>query len=274
MPSLLRGRVRGERPQRESGEDVLAFVPWPEELEARLAGHPVAQRSNAVARDREVRHAEEGDVGERRAGQLLDHPAGARALQLVAVQPRRSRPARRVLVAFDFHVVGAGLGLELHPVEHRRGADEVEQPFPEVKEDGIADKEPIPVHGDVLLHHPGHKALERVDAEVGKESQRIRSLDEYVGHVMRLVEQRTGLAPGSLLRAPVRELGRNRELERREGRVPHQLDGAPGTRDRGLEALGSRRHHGLLFREHPLRNGERTVRRRDDVADTRRSPGR
>ena len=183
----------------ERGEDVGAFLPRAEELEARLAGHPVAQRPHVVARDPEVRHPEEGDIGERRAGQLLDHLDRGRALELVAIQLRRPLPARRVLVALDRHVVGAGLGLELHPVLNRRGADEVEEPFPEVKEDGVADEEPLPVHGDVLLHHPGHKARERVHPEVGEEACRIRTLDEHVGHVMRLVEQRTGLAPGSLL---------------------------------------------------------------------------
>ena len=84
---------------------------------------------------------------------------------------------------------------------------------------------------------PGTKLSNELTPKSARSRNASRSLYEYVGHVMRLVEQRTGLAPGSLLRAPVRELGRNRELERREGRVPHQLDRAPGTRNRGLEAL-------------------------------------
>jgi hypothetical protein len=51
--------------------------------------------------------------------------------------------------------------------------------------------------------------LEAVDAEIREHLERIRTLDVHVGHVMRLIEERTRFTPRSLFVSPVRELVAN-----------------------------------------------------------------
>ena len=93
---------------------------------------------------------------------------------------------------------------------------------------------------------PDAEVGEGVDADVAEQPQRVRALDEEVGHVVRLVEQGAGLQPGPLLGAPVGELGLHREGARREGEVPQQLDRAPGAGEGRGETLGG--HGGRTFR--------------------------
>ena len=53
----------------------------------------------------------------------------------------------------------------------------------------------------------------------------IGPLDVQIGHVVRLIEERAGLAPGTLLVAPVRELAGHLRIDVRPYlRVAHQLD--------------------------------------------------
>src|SRR5262249_354846 len=87
----------------------------------------------------------------------------------------------------------------------------------------------------------GAEARDVVDAEVAEEPERVRPAHEQVGHVMGLIEQRTGLPPGLLLRAPVAELRRDGERVGPCRGVPQQVDRAADTRERCVEALAVRR---------------------------------
>jgi hypothetical protein len=78
---------------------------------------------------------------------------------------------------------------------------------------------------DELLRLIDLEVLERVDAEVGQHLERIGALEVEIGHVVRLIEQRAGLAPGPLLVAPVREfVAHDRKGVRPDLRIAHHLD--------------------------------------------------
>ena len=97
----------------------------------------------------------------------------------------------------------------------------------QVEEDRVSDDVPVVVAHDELLRLVRREVLERVDAEMGEELDRVRALDLEVEHVVRLVEERGRLAPGHLLVPPVRELGRHRRIDvRPDLRVARHLDGA------------------------------------------------
>ena len=124
--------------------------------------------------------------------------------------------------------------------------DQVEQLLLEVEEDGVPDQVAVGVHGDELLGLAHGEVGEGVDAGVAEQPQRVRALDEEVGHVVRLVEQGAGLQPRPLLGAPVGELRLHREGARREGEVPEQLDRAAGPGEGSGEGFGW--HDGRTFR--------------------------
>ncbi len=115
--------------------------------------------------------------------------------------------------------------------------DEVEASVGEVEQDRVADDEAVGVHSDVLLGLPRREVREAVDGQPLEQRQRVGSVQEEIGHVVRLIEQRARLAPGRLLAAPVAELRPDRERVRPRGRVSEELDRAANARDRGFQAL-------------------------------------
>jgi hypothetical protein len=153
---------------------------------------------------------EELDVVERTAIELLDDLLGGRSLDLEPVLLAHNRLAHRrrggALVPFDLDVVVTGLGVEVKPVRHRRPADELIDVLLQVEEDAIADHVAVVVAGHELLCLAGGEVLERVDAGIRQQLQRIRTFDEDVRHVPGLVVEHAGLTPRPLLVAPVGEL--------------------------------------------------------------------
>ena len=85
--------------------------------------------------------------------------------------------------------------MKLHPVDDHRVADQVEPLLLQMEEDGVADQVPARVDGDELLGPVHPEVRERVHAQVAEQSQRVGALDEQVGHVVGLVEERAGLQP-------------------------------------------------------------------------------
>jgi hypothetical protein len=228
-------------------EHRLAVLPGAEELEAGLAGHAVPQAAHAAALDGELGHVEELDVGQRGAGHLLDQCGGGGALQLVPVELRRTgRPDGGVVVTLGRGVVVAALEVEGDPVDDHRVPDEIEQLLLEVEEDGVADQVAVGVHRDELLRLADAEVRERVHGQVAEQPECVGPREEEVGHVVRLVEQRTGLHPRPLLGAPVGELRLDREGARREGEIPQQLDRATGAGEGRGQTLGG--HVGAAFR--------------------------
>ena len=77
-------------------------------------------------------------------------------------------------------------------------------------------------------------------ARCDKQLERVRALDEQIDHVVGLVEQHAGLAPGALLVAPVGELGRDHRIDvGADLRIAHHLDDVAGGLDRLFQILVS-----------------------------------
>src|SRR5690606_5057361 len=195
---------------------VLLFVGTPD-LEARRAGHAVAQRAHGLVADLHLAHVEELELVERGAVELLDHVPGLRALDLEA--PRNAvhrlahRAARRARIVDDVDVVLALLGLEHQPAGGRRAADIDELFLGQVEDDTVADYVAIGRGRDVLLRLVDFPALDRVDHRVRQQLQRIRALDVEVEHVVRLVEQHGTVLPGPLFGTPVGEVRRDHRID-------------------------------------------------------------
>ena len=98
------------------------------------------QRAHLAARDRDLAHVEELDLGQRAAVRLLEDLERGRALDL---EPVELAPAGRVdrgsLVPRQRDVVAAGLGVVLHPVVGGRAPDETDRVLVEEEEDPVAD---------------------------------------------------------------------------------------------------------------------------------------
>ena len=139
-------------------------------------------------------------------GDLLHHLERVGTLDLIAIGLAAALVLRRSLVASGGGVVAARLEVELHPVGHRRAADDVERVLAEVEEDRVADHVALGVAAHDLLAGVDLERLEAVHADVGQQLQRVGPLDVQVRHVMRLVEERARFAPRALLVAPVGEL--------------------------------------------------------------------
>src|SRR5690606_31377589 len=123
--------------------DVVLVLVGAPDLEARRAGHAMAQRADGLVADLHRRHVEELELVERGAVELLDHVPGARALDLEApadaLDRLAHRAARAAVVVDDLDVVAAGLTVETQPVRGRRAADVHELFLVEVEDDAVAD---------------------------------------------------------------------------------------------------------------------------------------
>src|SRR5690606_12962864 len=119
--------------------DVVLLLVRTPDLEARRAGHAVAQRAHGLVADLHRRHVEELELVELFAIELLDHVPGARALDLEAprdaVDRLAHRTGRAAVVMDDLDVVAAGLAMEAQPVGGRRAADVNELFLGEVEDD-------------------------------------------------------------------------------------------------------------------------------------------
>lgn len=82
------------------------------------------------------------------------------------------------------------------------------------------------------------EVLETVDAHVGQEGLGVRAFDDQLVHVVRLVEEHGGVAPGLLFAAPVGELGGDDrvDIDAAAG-IAQQLDRVSGSRDHRREIL-------------------------------------
>ncbi len=170
----------------------VVVLPRPPHLQAGLPGHAVAQRSHFLARDLQARHVEEAQLRRLLTRRLADDVHGAGTLDLVAVQDRIALPIERVVVAPDAHVVAAGGGVIVQPVDGRRNADGLVLVLFEVEENVVADDVAVIVDGYELLGHVDGELRDAVDGKFADQLQRIGALDVQVGHVVRLVEQDRG----------------------------------------------------------------------------------
>ena len=212
--------------------DLPVLLVGSPDLEARRPRHAVAERPDVLAVDLELTHVEELHLLERAAVELLDDRPGVRSLDLEAVELAVHRLAvrarGRAVVVANLDVVAAGLGVELQPVRPGRPPDVDELVLGEVEQDPVADHSPVGCRRHELLGRVHGEVREAVDSRVRQQLQRVRAGDEEVHHVVGLVVEHGGLAPGDLLAPPVRELRRHDGVDvRPELRVAQHLDGVP-----------------------------------------------
>jgi hypothetical protein len=200
----------------------------------------VPQRAHALAGDGEVGHAEELHVRHCLPGDLLHNLQRVGTLNLIAVDlaDDRAGTGNGALVAFQLDVIPAGLAVVLHPVVHRRPADQVEAVLLEMEQYDVADDVAVVVAGDELLGLVRTEVLKAIDPETLEHLRRVRPLHVHIGHVVRLVEQDRGLAPGALFVSPVRELRRHDGIDVRAGlRLAQQFHWTADGLQHVLEAL-------------------------------------
>jgi hypothetical protein len=203
----------------------------------------VTEGADLLARDRELAHVEEAHLLERPAVELLDDLPGVGALDLeavvLAVHGGTVRAGRRTVVVAELDVVAAGLGVELQPVRAGSAADVHVLVLALVEEDAVADHAAVGGGGHELLRRVQREIREAVDAGVGQQLQRVGSGDEEVDHVVGLVEEHRGLAPGDLLASPVGEFGRNDRVDVcPELRVAQVFDGVSRLVEDFLQIAG------------------------------------
>ena len=187
------------------------------------------QRADLPALDVDRVHVEELDVRDRAAVEALQDLGRVRALDLEAIVPADDRLAAgdrgRSIVAGELDLPAAGLRVELHPVDGRRAADQIELVLRLAKHDHVADDVAVIAARRELLGPVGREVRKAVGRERREHLHRVRAGDEKFRHVVRLIEEDRRLAPGSLLVAPVRVLGRNHRVHvGPDLRVPQKVD--------------------------------------------------
>jgi hypothetical protein len=250
--------------------DLLVGLVGAPDLQARGTGHAVTQGADLLAADVHGRHAEELQLLEVAAVQLLDDRPGVGALDLepphVARHGLAVRPGGRAGVVADLDVVALG-ALELQPVRHRRAADEDVLLLVEVEQDAVADDAALGGDRDELIGYVDREVRHAVDAQVGDQLERVRPGDPRVVHVVRLVEEHRGLPPRLLLAPPVRELRGHHGVDvGAELGVAQQLDGVAGLVEKFLQVARGHVHpssclvSGLLLLARPRAGRERAPR--------------
>jgi hypothetical protein len=76
-----------------------------------------------------------------------------------------------------------------------------------MEQDAVANNLPAVIAGHELLGLVDAESVEAVDRQMREQLACARTLDEQIHHVVRLIEQHRGLAPGALLVAPLENSG-------------------------------------------------------------------
>jgi hypothetical protein len=194
----------------DRGPDLVALLVGTPDLEAGHTRHAVTQGRDRPTRHRDLTDVEELDVGYGPTVELLEDLGGVRALDLVPVvaphDPAAAGARRRPVVTLQGHVEVTGLGVELDPVHGGHPPDHVEAILLGPEDDDVADHVAVVAAGHEVLGLRGGEALEAVDGQTGQEPVGVRSRHRELGHVVGLIEENRGVAPGPLLVTPVGEL--------------------------------------------------------------------
>ncbi len=166
----------------------------------------MTQRPDLASSDRELVHIEKADLGHGPAGDFLHHGKRVRPLHLKTVGSAVAFVDGRALVPDRRNVVIARRRVVLDPVDRWRAADQADLVLLQKEQDRVANDEAVLVAGNELFGLVDGEAPEAVDAEIGQQPDDIAAANVEIRHVVRLIEQRAGLAPGALLVAPVTEL--------------------------------------------------------------------
>src|SRR6266853_2499523 len=159
------------------GAYLFAFGVRPPNLEARRAGHAVAQRANLTSRDVDDVHAEKLDVRKRPTVELFDHLLRVRPLNLVAVKVAHDGlpgwDRGRSVVLSRRHVISAGLGMELNPARRRRAPDVTELVLFQMKENSVANHIAVVGARSELFRLVDGKFCKAIGGQVGEQLEGI-----------------------------------------------------------------------------------------------------
>jgi hypothetical protein len=167
----------------------------------------MAQGADVPARDGEHAYIEEPNVWRGLSRDLLHDPKSIRALNLVPESFSVALIDSGSLIPFRRRLVPASFQIVLHPIVSGRTPDEVESIFIEVKENRVTNDVAAMVARNKLLGLIDFEVFEAIDSEIGEQFEGVRTLHVEIGHVVRLVEKRTGFLPCTLFISPVRKLG-------------------------------------------------------------------
>jgi hypothetical protein len=176
----------------------------------------MTQGVNIVARNVEHIHVKETDIRRSSSCDLLHHANGMRALNLISENFPCTFIDSRPFVSFHGGVISAGLDVVLHPIGGGRPPDKIEPVLAQIEKNGIANDISLGIARDKLLGLMDLEIPETVHRKVRQQSQSIGALHVEVRHMVRLIEQRAGLAPGQLLVSPIRKF----RLDDRKGIRP------------------------------------------------------
>ncbi len=128
--------------------------------------------------------------------------------------------------------------MELNPVGRGCATDVEQLVLFEMEEDAVADDMSVRRARRELLRAIDRELREAVGREVREELQGVGPFDQLLGHVVRLVEQDTGVAPRALLVTPVRVFGRHYRIHvGADLRIAEQVDGIAGRAQQIFQAL-------------------------------------
>jgi hypothetical protein len=134
------------------------------------------------------------------------------------------------------------LNMELQPVHGGGAADEQQLVLAQMEQDAVTDHVPGVARRHHLLGAVHREVGEAVESREAAQLERVRPLERELGHVVALIEQHGGVAPGALLVAPVGEFARHHGVHvRADLRVAQHVHGVAGSLEYAFEIL---RGHG------------------------------
>ena len=144
---------------------------------------------------------------------------------------------------YDGYIIGDGILFHLEDnhmvfVGRAPSADVAQLVLLEVEQDAVADDVAVVAAGRELLGAVDGELREAVGREVRDELKGVRSFEVLLDHVVRLIEEHAGLAPGALLVAPVGVLGGHDGVDvRADLRIAQHVDGVAGRFQQVFQAL-------------------------------------
>src|SRR5699024_10708093 len=139
-------------------------------------------------------------------GGITKHFHRAGPLELVPIELRGTFTHGRAVVAADFDIVVTSLSMVVHPIDGRRDTNGTVFFIIKVEQNVIPDDIAIVIYSNELLGLINREVFHRVDGQILDQTQGIRVFEIEIDHVMRLIVDDRGTAPGQLFIAPIRRL--------------------------------------------------------------------
>ena len=150
----------------ERGLNLRRILARPPDFQARYAGHAVSESAYRAARDRDLAHVEEFDVGNLFAVHLFENLPCVRALHLEAICFAWLGIDDAPLVALDFDVIDARSGMKFDPIAGRRPTNNVDLVVLKPEQNCVADDVTVVINSGELLCNVATKVLECIYPKV------------------------------------------------------------------------------------------------------------